>query len=296
MRNYWLERYNVLTIGEEPEPLNLNDGEIFFHDEAGIGCEVEVNGAPSNGQYIITGKSKATKSPSGTIEFLNEEVRKKFLDYCLNTNEILRLCRAKTYVPGHPEVLKLDVVLVSCERAETKANGRLECPVTFQALGEWYKSRNINMQEYTGPQEDLDLATFPEQNLILISDHKETEASLEIGYAGEEGGMGVYYDTPQIGLVTYDARGDEIERIKKCSPISMSANKTLEINSNINYLGVHAVSWGQGDAWDKDNVYQQTGNHEATPFIKTNPKYKTYLFLRGGPYSVKVRCKDFENF
>ena len=272
MRKFWLE-YKTLT---ETQKLDLMSYNTFFTDVTGLGEKYELDGATNGGQYILAARTKAADVISGTMIFSAKRYYNDFVTFCDTENGIIVFCMQD---PGDDQTLRREVTLATCERTEAKANGSLECPTTLQALTDWYIEAVETYEDYEAQEGNFEGTTIDPSKLISLG-AQEAEVSLQIEPM-IAGTAGVSWMIPEIGIVEYDAHGEELSRTLKIScPSVFAKGDTFELISNPQSLAVRAVPEMTGANLPSDrDLYWEIDQIQATPFIRTTPGVTTYLYI-----------------
>lgn len=272
MRKFWLE-YKTLT---ETQKLDLMSYNTFFTDVTGLGEKYELDGATNGGQYILAARTKAADVISGTMIFSAKRYYNDFVTFCDTESGIIVFCMQEQ---RDDQTLRREVTLATCERTEAKANGSLECPTTLQALTDWYIEAVETYEDYEAQEGNFEGTTIDPSKLISLG-AQEAEVSLQIEPM-IAGTAGVSWMIPEIGIVEYDAHGEELSRTLKISCASVfNKGDTFELNSTPQNLAVRRIPGEQGPNMPKDiNMYWEIDQLPATPFIRTKSDVTTYLYI-----------------
>lgn len=303
-------RYFSLKNADTSKRLSLMEYDHFLTDPAGIGVNYDIAGETVGENFIITEKKHAINAPSGTMIFSSNEKYNDFIEFCNCEN--LQL----VYKVGeNSQEYMMDVSLASCEKKEAKADGTLECPVTFNGLSKWYIEEFIE-KPFKVSDSTLDHAKFTKADLLHIGKAGYTsEISLEINFA--QVNLNPWW-LMEMGLVYDDVDAGESVEIRKLfvSLTDETFGYYQEGNIELNSLFVINSSPKNLCVQRKTEVYDETGlNSKKTktedlykkllpcdmpPFICTNKDI--YLFICAVPdesisvgdiVGVKARCKRF---
>lgn len=302
-------RYFSLKNADTSERLSLMEYDHFLTEPAGLGVNYDIAGETVGENFIITQKKHAINAPSGTMVFSSNEKYNAFIEFCNCEN--LQLVYK---VSENAQEYMMDISLASCEKTETKADGTLECPVTFNGLSKWYIEEIID-KPFKVSDSTLDHAKFTKVDLLHIGKAGfKSEISIEIDFAQQNLSawwlmeMGLVYDDIVdgenveirnlfISLTDQEFGFSEVDGVEK--------NALFCLNSSPKNLSVQR----------KTLVYDETGFNiqktqtedlyklilpcDVPPFICT--KKDIYLFICAAPdesalgsiVGVKARCKRF---
>lgn len=303
-------RYFSLKNADTSERLSLMEYDHFLTDPAGIGVNYDIAGETVGETFIITEKKHAINAPSGTMIFSSNEKYNAFIDFCNCEN--LQLVYK---VSENAQEYMMDISIASCEKTETKADGTLECPVTFNGLSKWYIEEIIE-KPFKVSESTIDQAKFTKEDLLHIGkDGFKSEISLEIEFALLNANV---WKLLEMGLVYDDIIDGEVLEIQK-KIVSLKDEKfgytesenigkdaLFCINSSPKNLSVQrkTLVYDEGGYNVKktitEDLYKVLLPCDLPPFICS--KKDLYLFIcavpnvsvgAGNIVGVKARCKRF---
>lgn len=303
-------RYFSLKNADTSERMSLMEYDHFLTEPAGLGVNYDIAGETVGESFIITEKKRAINAPSGTMIFSSNEKYNAFVDFCNCEN--LQL----VYKVGeNSQEYMMDISLASCEKRETKADGTLECPVTFNGISKWYIEEFIE-KPFEVSDSTLDHAKFTKSDLLHIGKAGyKSEISIEIDFA--QANLSAWW-LMEMGLVYDDIIDGEILEMRKRFVSLKNEKFGFSTNENIDKDALFCINSSPKNlsVQRKTLVYDETGfNIQKTitedlyksllpcdipPFICTNKD--VYLFVCASPNNsqsgknivgVKARCKRF---
>ncbi len=302
-------RYFSLKNADTSERLSLMEYDHFLTEPAGIGVNYDIAGETIGENFIITEKKHALNAPSGTMIFSSNEKYNAFVDFCNCEN--LQL----VYKVGETsQEYMMDVSLASCEKREAKADGTLECPVTFNGISKWYIEEIIE-KPFKVSDSTLDHATFTKADLLHIGKAGyKSEISIEIDFA--QANISAWW-LMEMGLVYDDIIDGELLEMRKLfvsltdEEFGYSTNENIEknalfcLNSSPKNLSVQRKTLVYDESGFNvqktmtEDLYKSLLPCDIPPFICTDKDI--YLFICAAPdnsalgniVGVKARCKRF---
>lgn len=128
-------------INEKNETFSLMDiqSHCLLTNPTGLGVEYKSNYEPLGNLYIPTSRNLNQGKPQGTVNFLNYENYKKFIDF-IEQSEKLKLSYKVPYSNGLTEFLR-DINLQKLNKSEiSNKTGVISEQVIFEALTLWYSN------------------------------------------------------------------------------------------------------------------------------------------------------------
>lgn len=123
---------------------NLNDINSFMYDPKGFGFGSECEFSRFGKEFIRVKENPMQAIPSAMITFSNYTHYEKFKAFCHVGGLVLGYKPLQTW-------FYLDVVITSLELSEIgKATKRIECPIQFTALSQWYEKVVVYKAEEKG--------------------------------------------------------------------------------------------------------------------------------------------------
>lgn len=141
MRKFYLKN----SLGQE---WNLNDVSSFFHTVKGLGQDYKTTYTQIGNRFLKTKSNLSQKKINGKVRFKGYEDFNDFSKFIQHKPLTLiygDIQSGNIYPPVYPENKDylLDVVISSLEKAELETGG-LQCKITFESLGTYYRIVNAD--------------------------------------------------------------------------------------------------------------------------------------------------------
>lgn len=137
----------INDLGQE---FSLMTGAGFFKNPAGLGFDVQIEAQQAGYSYIPVKETMLQKSVTGNMIFATYEDYKTFTEF---------ITAAKSLVLAYKPIdtwYYLDVIVSSLQKGEKTDLWRLNCPITFTALGTWYEAITAKQAQGSGNGKEYD--------------------------------------------------------------------------------------------------------------------------------------------
>ena len=130
-------------VNSENKSIDITTKELFFHGPSGLGYNYSYDFRQVGNRYVAVNRNMSQKSITGKVALLGED---PYLQYFNLVRFLSKVPLVLKYIPNNEgkgeesrTVYNLDVVVQKLEKTELEKVGYLDCSITLQALGPWYK-------------------------------------------------------------------------------------------------------------------------------------------------------------